>query len=114
MLTFILAWLLFIKGVFTPDNQPSQSSVGGKQQLQRFLHSGWAFDSLYHLILIKPFRLISEYNRRDIVDQLYRQLERLSSLLYRQLNRFQTGQLRHYSASLVIFCVLAIAWGLTQ
>ncbi|ACA87145.1 NADH-quinone oxidoreductase subunit L [Shewanella woodyi] len=114
VLTVILAWFLFIKGMFTPNSQPSQPSVGAKQQLQRFLHSGWAFDSLYHLILVKPFRLISAYNRRDIVDQLYRQLERLSSLLYRQLNRFQTGQLRHYSASLVIFCVLAIAWGLTQ
>lgn len=112
--TVALAWFLFIKGAFTPSTPSNGASVSLKQKLHRFLLSGWDFDRLYHLIFIKPFKFITEYNRRDIVDLAYRQLETFSSLLYRQLSRFQTGQLRHYSASLVIFCVLAIAWGLIQ
>ncbi len=112
--TVTLAWFLFIKGYFTPTTPSEGSSVSLKQKLHQFLLSGWDFDRLYRLIFIKPFKLVTEYNRRDIIDLAYRQLETFSSLLYRQLNRFQTGQLRHYSASLVIFCVLAIAWELIQ
>lgn len=112
--TVILAWFLFIKGVFTPSSPPSQSSSSFRQELHSFLLSGWDFDRLYYFIFIKPFKFVTEYNRRDIIDLAYRQLETFSSLLYRQLSRFQTGQLRYYSASLVIFCVLAIAWGLIQ
>jgi NADH-quinone oxidoreductase subunit L len=112
--TVILAWFLFIGGVFTPHAQPNKSPTGFKQKFHHFFLSGWDFDSFYRMVFIKPFQFITQYNRSDIIDLAYRQLEAFSALLYRQLSRFQTGQLRHYSASLVIFCVLAIAWGLIQ
>ncbi|WP_076414769.1 NADH-quinone oxidoreductase subunit L [Shewanella sp. UCD-KL12] len=108
--TILLAWWLFKKGLFTTTNNSGQST----NTIVVFLRSGWGFDALYNTLIIQPFRNITYANRHDLIDSAYTAMERFSHQLHLLLNQLQTGKLRSYSASLVIFCAVVIAWGLIR
>lgn len=86
-------------------NPPSRLS------LIQTLRDGWGFDVLYQKILIKPFYRLTYINRHDLINRGFISIEKISSYLHLMFNRMQTGHLRSYSASLILFFVFAIAWG---
>ncbi|WP_229381150.1 NADH-quinone oxidoreductase subunit L [Shewanella psychropiezotolerans] len=102
----ILAWFLF--------GQTNRDKPVNKVSLSRFIRSGWGFDALFTRVFITPFKKLTFLNRHDIIDASFRALETVSYRLHLMFNRLQTGQLRGYSASLILFSILAIAWGVIR
>ncbi|NQZ07765.1 MAG: NADH-quinone oxidoreductase subunit L [Algicola sp.] len=80
------------------------------RNIHQLLKSGWGFDFIYHHLFVLPFKWLCHINRNDIIDLFYRRLEDTARLLHGFVTSFQNGRLRSYSASLVLFCVLAISW----
>ncbi|WP_232504313.1 NADH-quinone oxidoreductase subunit L [Shewanella benthica] len=102
----ILAWFWF--------GQTSRDKPVNKMGLGRFIASGWGLDSLFASIFITPFKKLTYLNRHDIIDASFRALETISYRLHLMFNQLQTGKLRSYSASLILFSILAIAWGVIR
>jgi len=98
------AWWMFKTERF---GKTQYTALKGIHQL---LKSGWAFDHMYHIIFIKPFKFICQLNKHDVIDLFYRIIEKASCGFHKLFSKFQNGKLRNYNASLVIFCILAFAW----
>lgn len=104
-----LAWWMYKSGHFGAELHSKPL-----QLIHRFFKSGWGFDAIYHTLLVMPFKWLCQLNKNDIIDQFYRRLEDSAQALHAIASRFQNGQLRSYSASLILFCVLAISWVLLK
>ncbi|SFD04314.1 NADH-quinone oxidoreductase subunit L [Pseudoalteromonas denitrificans] len=100
-----LAWWMFKTNLFGKT-----ITVPALQYFHQLLKSGWAFDRIYQVIFVSPFKFLCQLNKSDIIDLHYRALEKISKLLHKKFSQFQNGKLRCYNASLIIFCVLAFAW----
>jgi len=79
-------------------------------RVRDFLYSGWAFDWFYQKFFVKPFVTLAESNKNDIIDQASIALINFSRLLNKLFSRLQTGSLRWYSGSLVLFSVAALGF----
>jgi NADH-quinone oxidoreductase subunit L len=66
--------------------------------LQRFVLSGWGFDSFYDAVLVRPFLFFSKMSRNDLIDLFFDIVAWLALSISRLLSRTQTGQLRWYAA----------------
>jgi len=102
-----VAWWMFKTERF---GKTQYSALKGIHQL---LKSGWAFDQMYYIIFIQPFKFICQLNKHDVIDLFYRLIEKTSCVYHKLFSKFQNGHLRSYNASLVIFCILAFAWFLS-
>ncbi|AQS38683.1 NADH dehydrogenase subunit L [Shewanella psychrophila] len=102
----LLAWFLF--------GQTREDERANNLILSRFMRAGWGFDTLFNIVFVAPFKKLTFLNRHDIIDTSFRVLEKVSYRLHLMFNRLQTGQLRSYSASLILFSILAIAWGVIR
>lgn len=98
------AWLLF------KTNRFGQEPQGLLKPVHRLLTSGWGFDFIYHNLFVVPFKTLCQLNHRDVINQFYRAIEYITKSLHHMTQYFQTGQLRQYNASLILFCILAISW----
>jgi len=76
--------------------------------LRRFWFSGWAFDQLYDVVLVKPFVFITRINKADVVDKLYTGIVSVTDGLYRLLSRTQSGSLRWYIMGMVIGAIVIL------
>lgn len=99
------AWVVYKRGQFGSDLPNPEA-----KKLHQFLFSGWGFDALYQKRLIDPFMTITRLNRNDIIDSVYSGLVNLSAVLHRFCSQFQSGQLRWYNGSLVLFAIAAMTW----
>jgi len=99
-----VAWWMF------KTNRFGKTQHSTFKDIHQFLKSGWAFDSIYNVIFIIPFKYLCQLNKHDAIDLFYRLIEKISSVLHNIFSKFQNGQLRSYNASLVIFCILAFTW----
>jgi len=104
ILAVISCWILYKKQIFG-----SSIKAVKLRQLHHFLYSGWRVDWLYNTLFIKPFMIITNSNKDDFIDKLYLALMALGRSGHRLGSLLQNGQLRWYSASLVLFSVLALA-----
>jgi NADH-quinone oxidoreductase subunit L len=76
--------------------------------LYQFWLSGWGFDHLYHVLLVKPIIYIARINKNDIVDKLYQGIASITNQLYRFLSFTQSGSLRWYIMGLVIGAIIIL------
>lgn len=110
LVAVLLGAILFKNNVFGGKELNS----GMMKKVHSLLKAGWGFDGLYYALFIRPFNWICSLNKKDGIDLLYRRIEWATALSHHFLSRFQTGQLRAYSASLIFFCTLALGWVLLQ
>ena len=81
---------------------------GFGQGLARFWGSGWGFDALYDLLVVRPFRFVAEVNKSDAVDLIYKLIQEVARRLHRVTALSQTGALRWYAASMALGLALAL------
>lgn len=73
--------------------------------------SGFGFDWLYNLLLVRPYLWLSMRNKADAVDRFFLAVINLARLGHYLLIRTQTGRLRWYAACVVFGTVLMLAAG---
>ncbi len=76
--------------------------------VKRFCTGGLGFDAIYSLLLVRPFVLLAQLNRRDLVDQLLMSLSWYVGLWRDVLVASQNGLLRWYAAAFVFGLVLLV------
>jgi len=104
-LAIALAYWCWQRGVFTRSiTSPIQKT------LHTLLLNGWQFDQLYHLLFVRPYFIITQLNRHDIIDGLFRGIEVTMIMLHRLCSKSQTGSLRLYNATIIVFIVISLAW----
>ena len=78
------------------------------QPLACFFRSGFAFDYIYSLLVVKPFIFIARLNRRDVVDQLLMSVTWYIGLWRDVLITSQNGLLRWYAAAFALGLVILV------
>ena len=73
-----------------------------------FWHSGWGFDKLYDMVIVRPIVYLSRINKNDIIDQFYSGVTNVSIILYRALSYTQSGSLRWYVMGLIAGAILIL------
>ncbi len=64
-----------------------------------FCRNGLGFDSLYDVLLIKPYQLLAKLNRRDFIDQTMMSTAWYVGLWHDVMTMIQNGNLRWYLAA---------------
>jgi NADH-quinone oxidoreductase subunit L len=104
-----LAWWFHLRD--RPLTSRIASSPAGAA-LRRFWLGGWGFDSLYDLILVRPYAWLARADRDDVIDLAYVALSRAVGALGRALSATVSGVLRWYAAAIavgaVVFLVLVL------
>jgi NADH-quinone oxidoreductase subunit L len=72
-----------------------------------FLYKGWQFDELYHALFVRPFVFVTQINKSDFFDRLYKGIALGSQRLNQLFSVSQNGSLRWYVAG-VLFGILFI------
>lgn len=100
-----LAWQFYIK---TPVAvyRFKQTAIGG--WIYRFLASGWAFDALYDLVLVRPVVWLSRIDRRDFIDVIYEGVGAVNLGLGRLFGRTANGSLRGYAFGIALGAVIVL------
>ncbi len=109
LLTFLgiyLGYLIVTKRNSIIENLKSSELAVG---LHKLWYSGWGFDWVYDRLFVKPFVYLATINKKDIVDQLYTGLARLTEFFHLQFRKTQTGSLRWYVMGLVIGAIVVLA-----
>jgi NADH-quinone oxidoreductase subunit L len=78
------------------------------QALHRFLFAGWGFDRLYDACFVRPIAYITERNRGDILDAVYKGVEGACSMVYGLLSTTQSGKVRWYAAAMAIGAIIFV------
>lgn len=94
----VLAWLLYQR---RPALLRLRRRMPGCDRLRRFWLAGWGFDSLYDLLLVRPFVAFARANRTDSIDTFYNGLARLAAAAHREMKLTQSGLVRAYAAALI-------------
>ena len=93
----LVGLLLFVKKITLFDGVV-ESAVG--QWLRRFWLGGWGFDSLYELVLVRPFVALAQANKSDAVDLIFRGIAAAARAANQLVTLSQTGRLRWYAANM--------------
>ncbi|MEQ8689620.1 MAG: hypothetical protein RIC89_02125, partial [Pseudomonadales bacterium] len=101
----VLGVLLYGRGEIGVPKSLDGSALG------RFLLSGWQFDKLYDLTLVRPFVWLAQACRNEPVDRLYDLVVSLTRWSHGLFAHSQSGQLRWYATTmgLGIAAVLLLA-----
>ncbi|HEY1024928.1 MAG TPA: NADH-quinone oxidoreductase subunit L [Sphingobacteriaceae bacterium] len=104
--------LITLLGVFTGYlmyYKPRNAVLNFKDSwLNRFWFSGWGFDKLYDLLLVRPIVHVARINKNDITDWIYRGIAVLNVKLYRVFSLTQSGSLRWYAMGLLIGSIVIL------
>jgi len=106
----LLAWLIYYKHSL-PVSGFTDSPAG--TALRGFWHRGWGMDTLYDVILVKPFVGISTALRSEWVDRIYHGIVALCVGLHAAFSRLQSGKLRWYATSMafgLIALITILGW----
>jgi NADH-quinone oxidoreductase subunit L len=101
-----LAYLLFLKKDAITDRT---EETGPRGTIGRFLLSGWGFDRLYDLALVRPLNWLARVNKNDALDFPFQGLARAVSGAHRILGKTQTGRLGWYAAAMVLGAIIVLA-----
>ncbi len=105
ILGVVLAWSLFLARNISADSLVSSAAGQG---LHRFWQSGWRFDELYDLFLVKPYVGAARLLRGELVDRLYNGIVALCRGLNQLLSLSQSGRLRQYATVMVAGLLLLL------
>jgi NADH-quinone oxidoreductase subunit L len=91
-----------------------RGEIGGEKNLDRsglgrYLLSGWGFDTLYDVLLVKPFEAAAARLKNEPVDALYNAVVQIARRMHELTASSQTGQLRWYAANMGIGLVFVFA-----
>ena len=88
------------------------SSLG--ESLRKFWFGGWGFDTLYDVLIVKPFVALAQANKSDAVDKVFRGIAALARGAHQLVSVTQTGRLRWYAANMAfgMLVVMLILVGL--
>lgn len=76
-------------------------SAFGKM-LRGLWHSGWGFDRIYDISLVKPFVQVAQLNKSDAVDHLYRAIATAARGFHYVAALTQSGRLRWYAVNMAM------------
>jgi NADH-quinone oxidoreductase subunit L len=77
--------------------------------IHRFWFTGWGFDWLYEVLLVRPYEWIARINKNDFVDLIYAGTAWVTRAFHEALSATQTGLLRRYAMGITIGAVIALA-----
>ncbi len=101
-----LAWLLYRR---RPEIPRAWATAPAGARVRRFWFSGWGFDALYDVLVVRPYEWVARINKADGCDSLYTGLANLVTGLHRALARTQSGRLRAYAVGIAAGAILALA-----
>ncbi len=99
----IIAYVLFIG---KPQYAESLSKTSGGSTLERFWFSGWGFDRLYNILVVRPFIWLIQINRDDFIDLIYSGIAAINRILHAVLSATQTGNIRWYAMGIAAGAVV--------
>jgi NADH-quinone oxidoreductase subunit L len=76
-----------------------------KSRVNKFFYSGWGFDKLYDVLIVRPIVWLSEIDKEDFTDNFNKGLANIAIMFNRILSITQSGKLRWY--------IIAFAFGIT-
>ncbi len=76
--------------------------------LSNFLLSGWKFDRIYDVFFVKPWVWLSEIDRNDFIDLIYKYIAGGTEYLNSVFSRTQNGRLRWYVLFLTVGIVILL------
>ena len=78
-------------------------------RVRGFWQSGWGFDALYNVLLVRPFLRLGQWARGDVVDRFYDLVAAGNRQLHRLLSLWQGGLLRRYVLALALGAAVLLA-----
>jgi NADH-quinone oxidoreductase subunit L len=100
-----LAYFMFLSKQLSVS-AVTESTVG--KFLQKFWFNGWHFDALYQIVLVSPYRTISNWWRNEPIDLMYNGIVQFNRWCHRLLSQLQSGKLRWYATSMVFGIVILV------
>jgi NADH-quinone oxidoreductase subunit L len=102
-----IAYYCYVKSPGIPAR--IKSSIGG---LHYLWFTGWGFDAIYDMILVRPFVFLATVNKQDVIDKIYALTVSVSEAFHDLFAKTQGGILRWYVMSIVIGAILILTLGL--
>jgi NADH-quinone oxidoreductase subunit L len=99
----IIAYVLFVG---KPQYAESLSKTSCGSTLERFWFSGWGFDRLYSILVVRPFIWLIQINRDDFIDLIYTGIAAINRILHAVLSATQTGNIRWYAMGIAAGAVV--------
>ncbi len=99
----ILGWMIYGRQTIGLPKALDTSRTGS------FLRSGWRFDRLYDLILVKPFDRLALACKDEPIDGVYNTIVAIFQGLNKAVTATQTGKIRWYAANMGIGLALVLA-----
>jgi NADH-quinone oxidoreductase subunit L len=105
----LIAGLFYLTGTFSARRLADFELV---KEIQKLFFNGWGMDTLYGILLVRPFKAIAKLNKNDAVEGIYTTLVLLSRGGHSLTSSSQTGQIRWYVSLMALGTVamLAIGW----
>ncbi|RDV14210.1 NADH-quinone oxidoreductase subunit L [Pontibacter diazotrophicus] len=100
-----IAYLFYIS---KPELLASIHRSSTAMAVHRFWHSGWGFDKLYDILLVRPYVFLANVNKRDVIDGFYTGLARVTEGFHMMLSETQSGVLRNYVAGVVVGAIMIL------
>jgi NADH-quinone oxidoreductase subunit L len=104
----LIAVRFYLTGAFSAQRL---AGSGWINQMRIFCFNGWGMDALYDTLVVRPFKIITELNKNDVVDGVYTTIAFLSRSGHLWVSASQTGRIRWYASSMVLGTVVIIAIG---
>lgn len=98
-----LAWLFYFK-------KPDLGKSFSHSRTNKFFETGWGFDKLYDILIVKPIVWLAETDKNDFFDWWSIGLSRLTVHTNRLISITQNGNLRWYLMSFVIGIALILTY----
>lgn len=97
-----VAYVLFYRKTEISESFIGQSKIG------HFFYKGWGFDWLYDTLFVRPYKWLSEINKKDFIDMFFTYIAQGTSFLNAILSRTQNGSLRWYVMVLTVGIVVIL------
>jgi len=100
------AWLFFL---WMPGLSARLARTSPGMLLHRFWFSGWAFDWLYGVLLVRPFIWLARINKDDFIDLIYTGIAWYNQAMNSILSLTQNGKVRFYAMGIALGAIITIA-----
>jgi NADH-quinone oxidoreductase subunit L len=107
--TFSGIYLAYVFYYKQPQRIGKLKKSGVALNVYFFWFSGWGFDKLYDVLIVRPIVFIANINKNDVVDKLYQGITFVTIRLYKSLSFTQSGSLRWYIMGLVIGAIIILS-----
>jgi NADH-quinone oxidoreductase subunit L len=106
ILGLVAAYWFFLR---RPGQAKSMARSSPGATLHKLWFSGWGFDWLYDLLLVRPFLWGARVLRGDFIDSIYGAVSVLAQVLHVGASMTQTGRLRWYAMGVAAGAAVLIA-----